>query len=293
MNIANRLYAYPVLSDETDDYNNCFFTAEMDRNLSGVEEMEFDFTFNTNSETIKDLIDKKYAEYMIHVECSQTAYRRAHRSKANIISFQIPLKKVSGKVEFVAFIVLRKDIKGLVSEEWSDDFDGLTFDLPKGTILAYQNLDGLTITKDFEEFTNPNSIISVVKIHSAEQIPAEINLEADHIQIRMYEKDYDDYLRMSKSLETQELVNASTVFPALVYAFEELKDEDTYEKFSTRNWLMSLEKAYAARGQDFKDVILNSEKSGYVLAQEVLDMPISKIYAGTKQLTLAEGEEED
>ncbi len=293
MNIANRLYAYPVLSDETDDYNNCFFTAEMDRNLSGVEEMEFDFTFSTNSETIRDLIDKKYAEYMIHVECSQTAYRRAHRSKANIISFQIPLKKVSGKIEFVAFIVVKKDIKRLDSNEWSDDFDGLTFDLPKGTILAYQNLDGLTITKDFEEFTNPNSIISVVKIHNAEQIPAEINLEADHIQIRMYEKDYDEYLRMSKSLETQELVNASTVFPALVYAFEELKDEETYEKFSTRNWLLSLEKAFAARGQDFKEVILNSEKSGYVLAQEVLDMPISKIYAGTKQLSLTESEEED
>jgi hypothetical protein len=293
MNIANRLYAYPVLSEETDDYIDRFFTAEMDRTLSGVEEMEFDFTFNTDSETIGKLIETKYAEYMIHVECSQTAYRRAHRSRANIISFEIPLKKVSGKVEFVAFVVLRKDIKGFSSKEWSEDFDGLTFDLPKGTILAYQNMDSLTITKDFEEFTNPNSIISVVKIHSAEQIPAEVNLEADHIQIRMYEKDYDEYFRMSNNLETQELVNASTVLPALVYAFEELKNEDTYEKFSTRNWLMSLEKAYAARGQDFKDVILNSEKSGYVLAQEVMDMPVSKIYTGINQLRLPEGGEEE
>ena len=293
MNITNRLYAYPVLSDETSDYNDRYFSAKMDRSLSGVEEMEFDFTFDTDSKTIKELVSKKLAEYMIHIECSQTAYRRAIRTSASVSTFDIPLKKVSGRVEFVAFVVLKKDVKGFASDEWDEVFDGLTFDLPKGTILAYQNLDSLTITKDFEEFTNPNSIISVVKVHSSEQIPAEINLEADHIQIRMYEKDYDEYIRMAKSLVTQDLINAATVFPALVYAFEELKDEETYDKFSTRNWLLSLEKAYYSRGQDFKNTILNSDITGYVIAQEVMDMPISKIYDCTKQLTLSESEEED
>ena len=292
MNITNRLYAYPVLSDETEDYPSCVFEVEMERSMSGVEELEIDFSFNTNSRTINDLIDRKLAEFMIHIECSQTAYRRAIRTRARNAFHEIPLKRVSGKVEFVAFVVLRKDIKCFTSDEWSDDFEGLSFDLPKGSIIAYQNMDGLTITKDFEEFTNPNSIISVVKVHSAEQIPSEINLEADHIQIRMYEKDYDDYNRMANNLETQELINSSTVFPALVYAFEELKDEETYEKFSTRNWLISLEKAFSARGQDFKGVVM-SDKTGYVLAQEVMDMPLSKIYKCTQQLGKPEGEVEE
>lgn len=292
MNITNRLYAYPVLSNDTDDYPDCFFEVEMNRTMSGIEQIEIDFSFNTNSKTISNLIENKYAEFMIHIECSQTAYRRAIRTSAKNTFIEIPLKKVNGKIEFVAFVVVRKNISDYVSDEWSSDFDGLSFDLPKGSIIAYENLESINITKDFEEFTNPNSIISVVKRYSVEQIPSVINLETNRIQIIMNEKDYDDYIRLSNNIDTQELINSSTVFPALVYAFDELKDEDVYEKYSTRNWLISLEKAFARRGQDLKD-ILSSEKTSYVLAQEVLDMPLSKIYKGTYQLGSPEKEAEE
>ena len=292
MNITNRLYAYPVLSEETDDYNESSFDVVMDRNMHGVEEITFDFRFMLDSKTIKELIDNRVAEYMIHMECSHTAFRRVIRSRASVTSTEVHLKKVSGKVEFVAFVVLKKDLKNFQSDEWSEDFEGLNINLPKGSILAYKNLESLIITKDFEEFTNPNSIISVIKVHNDVPIPATINLESQHIQIQMYEKDYDNYVRMAKNPKTQQAVNMATVLPALVYAFDEIKNEDNYDKYSGRNWLISLEKSYLSRGLDLKDE-LASEKSGYVIAQEALDMPICKIYENIHELTLTESEEED
>lgn len=44
-----------------------------------------------------------------------------------------------------------------------DDFQDTTFNLFAGSILAYQNLSSLDVTKDYEEFTNAGSIFSVYK----------------------------------------------------------------------------------------------------------------------------------
>lgn len=66
------------------------------------------------------------------------------------------------------------------------------------------------------------------------------------------------------------------ILPALVYVFEELKQDDGEETYHNKEWFLALEKSYAKRGIRFMDEVLNSEKTSYQLAQEAMELPISK-----------------
>ena len=45
MNITKRLYTYPVLSEERDDYNDSVFDADVQYKMNGVNNLLFDFDF--------------------------------------------------------------------------------------------------------------------------------------------------------------------------------------------------------------------------------------------------------
>lgn len=294
MNISKRLYTYPVLSEETTDYVGKEFGVTMKYEMSTVSDIEFDFEFELNSEYLQELIKNKEAEFMIHAECSSTAYRNAFRSPNKRICFEIPLQLVNGTIELVAFIVAKKNIKKYSSKEWCDDFDGLSFDLEKGSILAYRNLENIEVTKDYEDFTDSNSIVSIVKKFSDKPIPSDVNLESNRIKIGLYEKDYDEYSKKVKhNPETIPVLNTMIILPALVYAFDELKYEENIEKYSGRNWFISLEKAFEKRGKKFKEELLDEDKTGYSLAQEVMELPLGKSLSQLKILLDGEEDQED
>ena len=96
-------------------------------------------------------------------------------SVSNYIEHEIPIGRVNGRLEAVAFIILKKRVTNFYSEDWVEDFNGVTFDLLQGSILAYKNLESLLLTKDYEEFSNANSIFTVYKRITDDDKPAEIS----------------------------------------------------------------------------------------------------------------------
>ena len=109
-------------------------------------------------------------------------------------------------------------------------FQDITFNLFTGSILAYQNLSSLDVTKDYEEFTNTGSIFAVYKRITEDNCPAEINLESNKIRIGLGTKDYDVYAVYSGKTELQSLFHSMLILPALVYVFEEFKDRKVERK---------------------------------------------------------------
>lgn len=278
MNITNRLFTYPVLSEEKNDYQESVFEVKFDNYMDGVNTLKLSFDITMTCPEIEQLILEGKAEYVIHLECSTTAYREALRSISKHIEHEVPINRITGSFDAVAFVIVKKNIANFVCSDWDEDFFGLSFNLTQGNILAYQNLDGLDITKDFEEFTSANSIFTVYKRLTDDDKPAEVNLESSKIRIGLCSKDYDIYSSYAKKSELQSVFHAMLVLPTLVFVFEELKQEGGYEQYHSRDWFMALEKSYGKRGINFMEEVLTSDKNSIQLAQEAMELPLSKAF---------------
>jgi hypothetical protein len=278
MNITNRLFTYPVLSDEKDDYKESLFNVDFVQAMQGVNSLIMIFDIAMNCPELEQLILNGQAEYVIHLECSTTAYREVLRSVSKHIEHTIPIGRVNGSFDAVAFVILKKNVSNFSCTDWVDDYSGITFNLFAGSILAYQNLQSLDITKDYEEFTNAGSIFSIYKRITEDDRPAEINLDSSKIRIGLGTKDYDIYAIYAAKTELQALFHSMLVLPALVYVFEELKQEGGEETYHNKEWFIALEKAYSKRGIVFMEEVLNAEKTSYQLAQEAMELPLSKAF---------------
>ena len=75
MNITKRLYTYPVLSEERDDYTDSVFDADVQYKMNGVNNLLFDFGIEMDNKELQKMILEGDAEYVVHIECANTSYR--------------------------------------------------------------------------------------------------------------------------------------------------------------------------------------------------------------------------
>lgn len=279
MNIVKRLFTYPVLKDEVDAYENYTFSVSLDKCSIVVNDLEMTFLIDMECPEIEDLIQTGKAEYAIHVECSSTAYRTLVTSAVKKIDYSIPVNKINGTIELVGLVLVKTPIKGFTCVDWSEDYQGLKFDFEKGNILAYQNMNTLNIRKNVEEFKDASSIFSVCKRASKTEKPMELELNNDTIRIEMDEKDYKVFTSFSGRTNYQQVVNSMLILPALVYVFEELRQDDGIQKYENRGWYIALANSYAERNINLEVMLQEENKTSYYLAQEAMELPITKAFS--------------
>ncbi len=290
MNITKRLFAYPVLSDEKDDYNTCVFQVNSSCNMQGANTLRLSFEIEMNCPEIEEMIDDGRAEYVFHMECSRTAFRQIKKTISKELYVDIPIGRVNGELELVAFIIAKKDILGFKAADWNDDYKDYSFMVRQGSILGYQNLDNLDITKNFEEFTNANSIFTVYKKYVDEK-HLDVNMDSEKIRIGLPAKEYDIFANCSNNYkEAQAILNSIVILPAMVFIVEELKQEEGLEQYQHREWFIALEKSYKKRGIVFQEEISRADKSSLELAQEAMDYPISEALIEIPRLLAGEEE---
>ena len=287
MNITKRLYTYPVLSEERDDYIDSVFDADVQYKMNGVNNLLFDFDIKMNNKDLQKMILEGDAEYVIHIECANTSFRTTIHDISNFVSKGIPVGRINGRIEIIVLIVTKKDIIHFVNPNWVDDYQGLSFELSKGRILAYKNIPAIDIVKNYEEFNNASSIFKVYKLLTTESKPMEVDLSTARLQ------EYEIYSRFCDKEEFQPILNSMMVFPALVYVFEELKQENEIDNYEGRNWYISLSKAYEKRGVNLKNELLTSYKTSVQLAQEAMELPLNAALRKFADLFETGDEEED
>lgn len=278
MNITNRLFTYPVLSPDKWDYQNSIFAVDYENHMDGVNSLKLSFDIAMTCPEIEQLIMSGQAEYVIHLECSTTAFREVITSISPHIEYIIPISRISGSFDAVAFVILKEDVKDFSCADWDEDFSSMSFNLDHGSILAYQNLPGLNITKDYEEFTSAGSLFTVFHRVTEDCEPAEIYLDSNKIRIGLCSADFDLYKRYSAIDSLQSVFHCMVILPALVYVFGELKLEGGEETYQSREWFLSLEKAYEKRGLNFLGEIESEEKSAFMLAQQAMELILNKAF---------------
>ena len=274
-----RLYTHPVLAAGRDDYKTCTFAAQI-KHLIIAGNLILNVTFRTDCAEMERLIAEGDATYILHAECAATICREIFTSAAENFTCTIPTDRIKQHLDCMAFIALTRDVENFSCADWNDDFKGLTFDLQKGSVLAYQNFQPLKIADDQNIFKNVTSIFSVYR-RAAEGEPFEVDLSQDKIKIGLSSGDYQIYRRYCSRPDMQPILNAMIILPALVYVFEELKTADAFEIYGAKGWFQSLKAAYRRRKIDnFAEHIAKDENTSIILAQDAMNLPITKALAG-------------
>lgn len=291
MNITKRLYTYPVLSEERDDYFDSIFDADVNYKMNGVNNLLLDVNIEMNNNELRDMLLSGEAEYVVHIECANTSFRTTIHAITDRVSREIPIGRINGRLEIIVLIVTKKDIDSFVNSKWEEDYQGLSFEVSKGSILAYKNIPSFDVVKNYEELNNASSIFKVYKRLTNEPKPMEVDISMPQIGIGFGMEEYDIYSRFCDKEEFQPILNSMIVFPALIYVFEELKQENGIDNYEGRNWYISLSKAYEKRGVNLEDELLNSDKTSVQLAQEAMELPLNA--ALSKFADLFENDEEE
>lgn len=280
MEIKNRLFPYPVLCAENDDYENC----EFDVNVKVKDELndiviDFDIKLE-GAEELQWQIRDGFAEYVIHIECSSTAFRTIVTASGNKKSFRISKSKVNNEITLLGMVVAKKDITVFKCKNLNEDYSDESVSFSKGAILAYRNLPKVFITKDYEELAGDNSFFTVVKRTDGEQNgsePVVYDLSDAKIKIIVNEYIYNEYIKYHDNMMMSPLTNTLLVMPAIVHMIDELRNNGS-ESYKPLQWYQKISKSCKLKGKDFENDILDSEMTCMEIAQEMMQFPIGRAF---------------
>lgn len=277
MIIKKRYYPYPVLTPYSDDYIKSEFKIESIEQGQEVNDYIFRINLYLNNKTILDLIGSNRAEYVIHVECPRTSFRKVYSSNSNEIKIKIREYEIDGRVEIICFVIAKQNILNYRNNLFHRDYGDLDFNIERGQFIAISNPANLDIIKDTDDL---KKLSSIIRVSSISELDEEIryDLDGERIYIRLSEDYYRLYTYASNSPENVRVLHSMIIYPALIYVFHELKESAEYdfENYVERKWFQSLRLQLKNQGIELNRELF--ERDGfepYQLAQKILDNPVN------------------
>ena len=286
MEIKNRLFPYPVLCEDTDDYTEGEFVVDTEVVSQDINTLELRFRMNLDNPGLKGLISQGRAEYVIHIECSNTAFRTVIHTFSEEEVYRISNSRVNGEVALLGMIVSLNDIPFYQNSKLNADYDDIDLMIPRAAILAYYNMPKINVLKNYEELAQEDSLFSVVKemrLDQNEQRPIHFQLDRERIKIFVDEEVYGAYLQYQNNLTMRPLILAVLVMPALTYMVEALRRDDVSTYENTR-WFLKFSKFYQQQEKDFIDDVIYGEDTITEIVQEMLQLPIGKTFLNMQEM---------
>ncbi|QNH54748.1 hypothetical protein H1B31_01950 [Selenomonas timonae] len=279
MEIKYRLYPYPVLSTYSDDYQSGKFNAVIEPRKEGYH-LRVDFTAELTNDALKKLIRSGQAKYVYHMECAQTGFRKVFQTGEVIASELLSDKNLNGTLQICSFIVAVEDIQGYSSEDFHEDYRGISFDIEAGCIMASGKMVAVHISKDVDELEHMPSIFSIARNADDTCKHMMVDYSGRKIVIKLPMDDYYSYKQLSKTPQIQAVLNSLTIVPALIYVLGELKRVSVSEREENAEnlWYRVLAKTLATKfdcdisSEEFE------EQDVMRLAQSLINEPVSDAF---------------
>lgn len=258
---------------------------EEEQNSGGIKLKNVKFV--TNSNYILQLYEKGLIQVVCIVECSYTVFRKCYViSNKDGTDITLSNDDFDGRVEISAF-AYAKDQINMVSSEFSDDYQGLTFAIEKYDIIAIN--DGVT-TKFNHLETEENVAKSIFNITIDDNLNEDkedlydVSYESGNkITIYLSREEYTNYKVIFNSPDFKEVFFNMLLVPVLAEALTVIKKEIENEDSKTIDdicaeygWFYSVRKGYKKiySKEMTVDDVANPSLSSVKLAQEILGKPL-------------------
>src|SRR5256885_13049505 len=163
MRLTSRSYPHPVVANR-DDVPGAAFQATIEMKTD-KEAIYLDAGVNCSSKTINELVKKKDACFVMHVECGNTLYRHVFEFHENSYRAQISIDRLHDAVEVNVFARAARTISGYRVDGAHPDYGTVAFEVEKGDILAVAEGQIFYLDAPFDALT---PIGSIMQIHEAQ-----------------------------------------------------------------------------------------------------------------------------
>ena len=271
MRLSNRSYPHPVVGNG-DDVPGAEFQASFDF-IPDKSNFYLTATVRCSSTVLGKAIEKGTACYTIHVECSNTMYRRAYDFGEETHRIAIPMTMIHDTVEVNAFVRAKASIPKYKVDGAHPDYDEMTFSVGPGDILAIG--DGQTFDADhpIDPLRRVGAMMVVERSSEAGDHPMKADLGDDKIRILLCESDFAAYADMKAVPHLTNHLTTTLVLPVLLEAIHYIGGEP--DEAQNHKWARLLNRRLT-------DLDLGSSVTDLEKAQRLLDLPIRRALASAQ-----------
>lgn len=283
MHIKAKLYPYPVLADFNDDYIDTKFNIETSIQIYPNEVVVL-MRPQLDNEGILNLIFQNKANYIMHIECSLTSYRKIVKIPNEGLEFRIPAENIEGPMSFCPFIVATTDISNYTNSKLNKDYEGASFDFEKGNILAIGKEIQTRIEKENDDLANVPSIFAVTEIKDDEKKDIVINNTGNKINVQLPKETFLEFKLAMSNPKSRDVIHSMIIIPALMKCFDDMKSkpEDLYI-YEDRRWFRALKKALRKINVELSEETILSLDS-FAISQKLMDNTTNRAILGINEI---------
>lgn len=277
MRLSARSYPHPVLGNRDDIPGAAFQTTlEMSTDRQSVY---INAEIACSCGVLNDLLSSDRAMFVLHVECSNTLFRRAYEFNERLHRISISVDKLNDVVEVNLFVIATDRIPDYRIPEAHPDYAGAVFDISRGDILAVGEGQVFHIESDFDSLRRVGSIMQISESPKDGDIAMELAFEGDKIVIFLSKSDFADYKMLKHHESVRVPLTTTIVLPVLVEALRILKEESDGID-DARRWVRALSRR-------IENLDLNLEMQPLLLAQSLLELPVKRALSSSRMLAEA------
>ena len=271
-----KAWPYPVLRppEYGDDYPHAEFQVDIDcKRIEGGIAIELEAIFDLSDPDLLKLVQEGAAKYVLVVKSPKTHFRRSFESTKPYIT-TIFISELSDRVEFSSFLICVEDRLGFRASGWHEDFEGLSFNMRPGFVLAEDKPKEYWI--DTANEAPMGAAFECVEASDAPEGRWVYKLEGHRIQIRMSKNDYRRFTvsrSLSNNTQDGQYFMNGIYLPVLIGVLKEAdQNPDIYSGY---RWFASLDDRLDDVGCSPIGAGTGIDRSED--AQKVLDSPFVKM----------------
>ena len=239
-----KAYLYPVLrpGGEDRDYPHAEFEAELNvERIEGQTAVRASASFALSAPDLLALVGEGVAKYVLLVRAPASHHRSAHTSPGPEITAKFGDGELAGRTEVRGLLVAVKDLQDFRADGWNPDYEGMSFDIGAGSVLAEDEPKEYWI--DNAEEADIGSFFDVVPDEKNELGNGQwrCDLHDDKVHLRMSVDDFRSFKKARKRVnemgEALYVMNG-VYLPALVYALQQA--DATGDDYAHCRWYRSL-----------------------------------------------------
>ncbi len=243
-----------------------------------ISEERDDFVINLSvdihNEDILKLIHVEYAAFVCEIDCPSTFYREIFYPQDTSFDIRVKRKDVAKRVNIDFTVTVTKNIKKYTNSEFHPDYQGFSFDLEPGDLLALVKMHYDADIK-YDKLQSAGSFMTIVPGHDEKNTV--YYLHNSKIEIQLPKALYDDYrVSFNGPGKHATIFHSSIVLNALVYALLNYDDEEYGNTLWARTLKYRIE--LEPRLRMYADVLENKDPMKIMeFAQALLDNPYKKL----------------